>query len=248
MSKIIVLAVVLLTVFPLCLLAQSPPMAPLNPAEEIMKRIAEKEKENNTLKQKTISFKKIITTYDLKKNPQSLKEHKTIFVHPEGDKSVEDIIEKNGVQFNKREKSSWPPDVNRELVGRYDFYFDQPEIQLLDGQPVTVIKFKPKPKPNTSNVTQVIVGALGGTIFVDIENFYIKKVEAKLTRKVTWGWFLVIVYELDLSFEQELFNKITVVKSISGTAKARVSGFLRHEKHVYEYKDYAFIAPQQPRQ
>lgn len=248
MSKIIVLAVILLTAFPLCPLAQSPPTAPLNPAEEIIKRVALKEKENNIIKQKTLSFKKNFVSYDLRKNPPLIKERKIIFVHPDGDKSIEDIIEKDGKPFSKREKSSWPPDINQHLVGRYDFSFAEPEIQLLDGQPVTVIKFKPKPKPNTSNITQVIVGALGGTIFVDIENFYIKKVEAKLTRKVTWGWFLVVVYDLELSFEQEQFNGITVVKSIVGSGKAKFAGFLRHEKQVYEYKDYAFIAPQQPRQ
>lgn len=247
MRKIIVLAIILFTAYSLYAFAQSPPATQPNPAEEIMKRIAQKEKENNIVKQKSISFKKIIATYDLKKTPAALKEHQTIFVHPEGEKSVEDIIEKNGAPLNKRAGSSWPPDVNQELVGRYDFYFDQPEIQLLDGQPVTVIKFKPKPKPNKSNITQTIVGALGGTIYVDIENFYIKKVEAKLTRKITWGWFLLIIYDLDLTFEQQLFNNITVVKSITGTAKARVSGFLRQEKHIYEYKDYSYIAPQ-PRQ
>ncbi|KKS01303.1 MAG: hypothetical protein UU54_C0007G0022, partial [Candidatus Yanofskybacteria bacterium GW2011_GWA2_41_22] len=65
MRKIIVLAVVLLVAHSLNIVAQLPPTTPPNTAEEIMKRIINKEKENNALKQKYISFKKISEIYSL---------------------------------------------------------------------------------------------------------------------------------------------------------------------------------------
>jgi len=248
MRKIIVLAVVLLVAHSLNIVAQLPPTTPPNTAEEIMKRIINKEKENNALKQKYISFKKISEIYSLEGNKgATLKNKEVALVHPEGDISVEDIVEKNGKPVKIRSKSSFPPNINEKLAGRYIFSMSQPEIQLLDGQPVTVINMFSKPNAPSHGRADDIANAMSGIIYIDLENFYTKKLEAGLTRKKSWAWGLVSVEKLDISFEQKIFNNIIVVKSITAVYKYSILGIETYDKRVFTYSDYSYIAPQ-PRQ
>lgn len=246
MSKIIVPAIVLSIICPLYFFVQFSPAAPSNTADEIMKRIIAKEKANNSIKQRAVAFKKTSVIYALGSKKEILKSKEIAFVHPEGNVSVEDIVEKNGRPVKIRSKSSFPPNINEKLAGRFIFSLAQPEIQLVDGQPVTVIKMSPKPGAPSAGRADDIANAMGGTIFIDLENFYTKRLEANLAHPISWGWGLVKIEKLQLLFEQQIFNDIIVVKSITAIYKYSIFGIETYDKRIFTYSDYAYIAPKQP--
>ncbi len=128
-----------------------------------------------------IAWTKRIRTWNIK-DPASpvleMEEEFIVWRTPDG--TLQKLIRKNGKPASGKPK---PPDTEAGTLGpdRYEYRWNAFPKQELDGHPCWVLDFVPlSPLPEAKNIHDDIALQLAGTIWIDRERLFVRRVEAKL--------------------------------------------------------------------
>lgn len=207
-----------------------------NPADFIIETTLKKAEENEALKRKLV-YKRSYRVNDLNNSgqPKNTKKDETVLVGPDG---KEQLLEPDG-QVAKTGKPSAPKyDLLRimSLMRKLD-EFELERIEMINNRPYYVINFKPKPKQKVYTDEEEIIIRSEGTIYIDIEKFYIWHMTAHMTS--SYRRFLVFnLNQAGLDIHQEEFEKTIVVKSLTIIARYSLFGVSTFEKRGFLFDDY----------
>ena len=212
-------------------------------AGKIMQQITEEDSKNNQLKEKTLKYKRRIETYNSdqfgrisQKTSQEL-----ISIHPgKNGSSVEELLEKDSKKATGKPSGGIPIDLNALFKTRFDFDLNT-NILMENNKSYLLINFKPKANPPTKSNKDDVINQIEGTIYIDLEGFYIAKIKAHLKQTVSWFLGAAKVHFLDLTMIQERradLNNIVVIKSAEILYKYTVLGSGDYQKRIYSYEDY----------
>jgi len=222
------------------------PVAP-DLGESILKKIVSQTKNNEILKRKFLSYKRTYARYDLDENGQTMdRKRKEITSIALG--GNEEIIEINDKPTKKGKSGS--PRFNLmsllETMLKLDD-FTIVKIDKIDDEYFYVISFKPKTTIKPSGDIEDIVACVEGTIYVDFEKFYIKKLSAWMVKPYSrggiFGWNIFNLTKADIELTQEELNGIIVIKSIELIDKYSLFGRETSEKQTYLYEEYRQAEP-----
>jgi hypothetical protein len=89
----------------------------------------------------------------------------------------------------------------RELATRFDVRVGDKET--LDGRPVYLLFFSPRPGEPFNNRIEKILNNLGGKMWVDAEDYSILKTQAYLATPVAMAWVFATMKSLDFLYRSE---------------------------------------------
>ncbi len=212
---------------------------PNSPVEFIIQKVIHKIAENEVSK-KTLTYKRvhIIENLDDKEQVTDKEKEEVTLIEIGGKESV---IWLNGKQV-KRSKTSQPDfDLVKALnaMSKLD-EFQIIRLEMIDSRPYYLISFKAKSGIRARGDVEDIMVRSEGEMYVDIEKFYIKKLTAKLIREYERCFGCFKLMRADFTVEQEEFDGIIVMKSITIIDKfyALKNFGVTFERKTYTYKDY----------
>ncbi len=215
-------------------------------AEQILAKLIAESDINDEKKQRHLTFKRRveIDDVDISGKFKSRKSQELIEIYPDKNgRSVEELLEKDGkpAKGKPATDSDMAVNFNRALGLRYEITLDS-SILMEDNKPFLVISFKPKgSQPKNSRIDDLL-NNLEGKIYIDLVDFYIKRIEARLVRPVGWAIGIVKVHEANIVLLQEKrtdLNNIVVLKSMGITDRYTFFGANNNERRLYSYEDYA---------
>ncbi|KKT82571.1 MAG: hypothetical protein UW79_C0004G0028 [Candidatus Yanofskybacteria bacterium GW2011_GWA2_44_9] len=136
-------------------------------------------------------------------------------------------------------------DIYQILGSKYDFYIDpQESVATVNGTECAVVKFRPKAGLRKGGVADEFINRLEGTVYINIEEYYMVKIEGKVPQpfQFTYNLLYVIpigvdVYRLDFSAEYQLFNGIVVERYFRGFVDYEVKN-RGAEEHIHALTNY----------
>ncbi len=217
---------------------------PNSPVEFIIQKVIQNISENEMAK-KALTYKRVHTIENLDNNEQTTdtEKHEITLIEVGG---KETIIWLNGKSMKRRQDT--PPDFDMLKSLRAMYKLDQFQIlsmEMCDDRPCYVISFEARPGVTGSNKEEDVIVRSEGKMYVDIEKFYIKKLSARLIREYERCWGCFKLLRTDFTIEQEEFEEIIVMKSITiidrfYALKNRFThpGGMTFERKTYIYEDY----------
>ena len=208
-------------------------------ANWIMHLVVNKGEENEQIKRDRITYNKKVVKYDLKKTPPQIIETSIYQIFGDGGKSLERLIEKNGKLIKNDRPKPGKLSFNEILLERYNFNLEKEE--LIDGRGYYVISFKPKEPMNRLPINDRMdegVNRTAGILYVDMEKFYLKRMEGNLTKNFSKALGIFEMRDFSIIFEQEEFEEVIVPSSIVVTYKFNIVLWGEtYEKLEYSYSD-----------
>jgi hypothetical protein len=200
---------------------------------ELMDIVIKKALENNRIKARSLIFEKryMIEDLNIEGRPGSIKKDAT-------------TLEGKG-----RPGAEVPIDINRVLTTSYMFSYASPAIQIIDNRPHYVVHFEPLPEnPEVKGLFYEVANRSEGTLYIDREHFFIRKMNSRLIRSFNKYLYLGRVRRVELEFQQEFrpdLNNLVVIKSIIAVVRYRVIYLLYpveyFEKYTYSYSNYKLV-------
>ena len=214
----------------------------LNPAEFIMRAVVQKAVENEKLKKAKLEYKRVYKIENLNSQEEStgLSKNEVILIS----NGAEKLIEQNGRPVRGGTGSGSAPSINFDnaLAEFYDYSLSEPSLVMMQGRAYHVINFKPKKQKRTNSDIEEILARLSGTVYIDAEKLYIKRLNAKLTENYKRGWFIYKLGRADIELEQKEFENLFVVDTFKVVDKYYIFGVETFEKQVMTYIDYALVS------
>lgn len=236
--RIFLTVVILLLPSPLDLGAQTAEIH--SPTEFIIRTVIKNIQENDIIKRKTLAYKRIHKIENLDEKEQIIdKEKEEITQIDIGGK--ETVVWLNRKPVKRRQAT--PPDFDMvealQAMAKLD-EFIVISLEMFDSRPCYLISFKAKPAVRAQGDVENIIVRSEGEMYVDIEKFYIKKLSARLVREYGRCWGCFKLFRADFIVEQEEFEGIVVMKSITIIDKfyALKNFGMTFEKKTYTYQDY----------
>lgn len=207
-------------------------------AKWIMGIVVEKAKENEKQKRDSVTYDKRVIKSNLQRNPPQILETSVYQVCGQKGQSFERLVEKDGRPVrNARPKMSML-DLNSILLERYDFNLEGEELK--EGRWYYIISFKPKEpieKLPFENRYDEGINRTSGQLYVDIEKFYLRQMDGKLTNTFPKALGIFEMKDFTILFEQEEFEGVTVPSHLVLTYRYRVFWGETHEKLEYTYSN-----------
>lgn len=221
-----------------------------DPTNSIMQKVKDRAQKNDLEKQKHLAYLRAYEAYNLTPDgKQKDRDDQSVTrIRPNGNKSIEEIIEEDGKPVLKNS-----PDDNvfdlRVTLERWQFTIANPSIIDEDGKDYIVINFKPKDgKLPDKTYLDSIINDLQGTFYIDMENLYIKKMDGTLIRPLSFGGGLVKSIEITVHIEQEQrldLNNLVVVNAVTAIPRYTINYILyrrdRYQKRIWTYTDYKYV-------
>lgn len=211
----------------------------------IMKIVVRKAKENEEIKRKSIAYDKKITKSNLGENPPQIVETSIYEIYGNNGKSMERLKEKNGHKVNNARPEISELNLDIILIERYEFDLEGEE--LINGRGYYIISFKPKEpigKLPFENRMDEGINRTKGRLYVDMERFYVQKLEGRLTGTFTKALSIFEMKDFNIDMRQEEFEGIIVPSSLVLVYKYRVFWGDTHEKLEYVYSNRKKVANQ----
>jgi hypothetical protein len=107
-------------------------------------------------------------------------------------KEEEDLLrmEREASQTGKGSDAENTMEVNKELVGKYEYLTLGEEV--IGGRPVYVLSFKPKSKSLlVRSKIDYVMNRISGKVWIDQEDYAIARVESRLTESTQIWWGLL---------------------------------------------------------
>lgn len=199
---------------------------------ELVNAVVTNARDNDERKRRSLSFTKTYTVHELDAN---------------GTPKMEKIGEREIVHERAGKKSEPPPiDINRVLAINYHFRFDDNKFQILNGKLHYVLHFWPKEKlPDGENGYYDAANRLSGTVYIDAEHLYLRRLVAVMDKPFNVVWPLGRIRRIELTLEQELrpdLDNLVIVNHFTvDSVRYRRLFSEKFEKHAYVYTDYKLV-------
>jgi len=120
------------------------------------------------------------------------------------------------------------------------FQYKRVQDETIRNRPCFVIKFSPKDDQPYSTREEKVINKVGGTIWIDQNDFSIIQTKGKLTEDVDVAWFLASMKGMDFSYEtSELPSlNIPVPSNFYMTFDLNIMGYRMAQKQVSNMTDY----------
>jgi hypothetical protein len=120
------------------------------------------------------------------------------------------------------------------------FQYKRMQDETIRNRPCFVIKFSPKDDQPYSTREEKVINKVGGTIWIDQNDFSIIQTKGKLTEDVDVAWFLATMKGMDFSYEtSELPSmNIPVPSNFYMTFDLNIMGYRMAQKQVSNMTDY----------
>jgi hypothetical protein len=120
------------------------------------------------------------------------------------------------------------------------FKYKRMQDETIRNRPCFVIKFSPKDDQPFSTREEKVINKVGGTIWIDQNDFSIIQTKGKLTEDVDVAWFLATMKGMDFSYEtSELPSlNIPVPSNFYMTFDLNIMGYRMAQKQVSNMTDY----------
>jgi len=120
------------------------------------------------------------------------------------------------------------------------FQYKRMQDEAIRNRPCFVIKFSPKDDQPFSTREEKVINKVGGTIWIDQNDFSIIQTKGKLTEDVDVAWFLATMKGMDFSYEtSELPSlNIPVPSNFFMTFDLNIMGYRMAQKQVSNMTDY----------
>lgn len=125
------------------------------------------------------------------------------------------------------------------------FKYSRMADETLRNRPCFVIKFSPKPDQPFSSREEKVINKVGGTIWIDQNDFSIIQTKGKLTEEVDVAWFLASMKGMDFSYEtSELPSlNIPVPSNFFMSFDLNIMGYRMAQRQVSQMTDYQPASP-----
>lgn len=209
-----------------------------------MKAVSQRAVENEKIKEINTEYKKsyIIEDLDRLERPFLNKDGNPIRKRNEVElvsKGKGRIIEKFGRPVSGGASSI--PNVNfSRALSFYDFTMAETPIIMENGRAYHVINFKPSKNARPKGDMEEILARMAGNIYIDVENLFIYKLSASLTKEYSRGWFIYRLARADIFLKQMEFQDMVVVESLIITDRYYVFGSETFERQILTYTDYVY--------
>lgn len=112
--------------------------------------------------------------------------------------------------------------------------------QTLRDRPCFVIKFSPKPDQPFNSREEKVINKVGGTIWIDQNDFSIIQTKGKLTEEVDVAWFLATMKGMDFNYETSELSSINipVPSGFFMSFDLNIMGYRMAQKQVSQMTDY----------
>jgi len=120
------------------------------------------------------------------------------------------------------------------------FQYKRIQDETIRNRPCFVIKFSPKDDQPYATREEKVINKVGGTIWIDQNDFSIIQTKGKLTEDVDVAWFLATMKGMDFSYEtSELPSmNIPVPSNFYMTFDLNIMGYRMAQKQVSNMTDY----------
>lgn len=117
--------------------------------------------------------------------------------------------------------------------------------QTLRDRPCFVIKFSPKPDQPFNSREEKVINKVGGTIWIDQNDFSIIQTKGKLTEEVDVAWFLATMKGMDFNYETSELSSINipVPSGFFMSFDLNIMGYRMAQKQVSQMTDYQPVSP-----
>jgi hypothetical protein len=116
--------------------------------------------------------------------------------------SVNDKPIEEGEEESKRQERRREFAVTEKLIGKYDF--SEPRLEELDGRKCYLLKFQPKRGLDDDGLIDKVLNRLGGTIWIDAEEFELAKLDVNLQSPASFfGGFVGSVSKIHLTARKQ---------------------------------------------
>jgi hypothetical protein len=117
--------------------------------------------------------------------------------------------------------------------------------QTLRDRPCFVIKFSPKPDQPFNSREEKVINKVGGTIWIDQNDFSIIQTKGKLTEEVDVAWFLATMKGMDFNYETSELSSINipVPSGFFMSFDLNIMGYRMAQKQVSQMTDYQPASP-----
>jgi len=211
-----------------------------NPANFIMKAVAQRATENERVKEALIEYKRGYVIKDLNSKEEEGRKKKDEVELVKSGRSR--VIERFGKPV-KNDGGGSTPNINfaKAMADFYDFNMALTPLVMIDERAYHVIDFRPtRSTPHPKGDLEKILARMAGTIYIDVEKLFIHKLEAKLVKEYSRGWFVYRLSRADITLKQMEFNNIVVVESLEVIDTYYIFGVETFEKQTITYTDYAY--------
>lgn len=205
-------------------------------AKWIINIVLEKGRDNERMKKEYIIYDKTVIKYNLGENPPQEKERLVYEIYGQNGRSMERLKEKDGKPVKNSQPEASKLNFNELIVERYDLNLEREIIS--DGRGYYVISFKPKNEqlPFNDRLDEGI-NRTAGYLYVDMEKFYLKRLEGKLTNSFSKAMNIFEMKEFSIEYEQEEFESVVVPSKMVLNYKYRVFWGDTHEELRYLYSN-----------
>ena len=120
------------------------------------------------------------------------------------------------------------------------FQYKRMQDETIRNRPCFVIKFSPKDDQPYSTREEKVINKVGGTIWIDQNDFSIIQTKGKLTEDVDVAWFLATMKGMDFSYETSELSSmnIPVPSNFYMTFDLNIMGYRMAQKQVSNMTDY----------
>ena len=223
------------------------------PVQTVMQKVIERAKANEQLKRRNLNYMRRITTTELDDSGRPTKTKKDQLVEILPPDGSEIVREENGRPVRKpQERSVSFEKLVDAFSTAFDFELAKPTEScptcpfLSEGNDVLLlVNFKARIgiKDSDDDILNIMYRSVG-TIYVNLEDLYIKRLKSQLTRDYVRGWGIFKLKRTDMTFEQEEraeSDHIVVLKSMESVYRYSLFGSNDFEKRTWLYTDYRYI-------
>jgi hypothetical protein len=120
------------------------------------------------------------------------------------------------------------------------FQYKRMQDETIRNRPCFVIKFSPKDDQPYSTREEKVINKVGGTIWIDQNDFSIIQTKGKLTEDVDVAWFLATMKGMDFSYETSELPSMNIPgpSNFYMTFDLNIMGYRMAQKQVSNMTDY----------
>lgn len=210
-----------------------------NPADFIMKAVGQRAAENEKLIQTNLVYKKRTVIDDINSREQKIRTKKNEVELVTKGKGL--VIEKFGRPVKAESGSTPSINFSKAMVDFYDFNMDSTPVIMIDGRAYHVIVFAPtKGVAHPKGDMEEILARMAGKIYIDVENLFIYRIDARLVKEYSRGWFIYRLSQASIELKQREFQNIMVVDSLIITDRYSLFGIGTFERWTITHTDYVY--------
>ena len=214
----------------------------------IMERVIRNAEENEKIKRDHITYNKTVYKRNLEKDPPELKSVERFNIYGNEGQSIEKLVERAAINKGKVTKkvavTNAKPQVSNlnfnSIIGeRYNFRLVGEE--LLNGRGYFLIAFQPKEPLDQLPFNERLdegINRMYGTLYVDIEELYVWKLEGQLTASFSKAASIFEMKDFSIILMQERKFGVVVPLSLTITYRYRVFFGHTHERLIYTYSGH----------